>query len=67
MGFAPFGKVVYGMDVIDAFTPDMAKRPGAECAPDIRRKLFEEGNAYLDRQFPLLDKLLRCEPVPRAN
>ena len=24
-------------------------------------KLFEEGNAYLDREFPLLDKLIRAE------
>jgi hypothetical protein len=26
-------------------------------------KLFEEGNAFLDREFPLLDKLLRAQFV----
>jgi hypothetical protein len=25
--------------------------------------LFEEGNAYLDREFPLLDKLVRAEII----
>jgi hypothetical protein len=26
-------------------------------------KLFEEGSAYLDRDFPLLDKLIRASIV----
>jgi len=26
-------------------------------------KLFEEGNAYLDREFPLLDRLIRARIV----
>ena len=28
--------------------------------PPHQAKLFEEGNAYLDREFPLLDKLHRA-------
>jgi hypothetical protein len=28
-------------------------------------KLFEEGNAYLDREFPLLDKLIRARIIHR--
>jgi hypothetical protein len=26
-------------------------------------RLFEEGNAYLDREFPRLDKLLKAEII----
>jgi len=27
-------------------------------------KMFEEGNAYLDREFPKLDKLIRATIIP---
>jgi hypothetical protein len=29
-------------------------------------KLFEEGNAYLDREFPHLDKLIRATIIETA-
>jgi hypothetical protein len=30
-------------------------------------RLFAEGNAWLDRDFPKLDKLLRAGVLPRAR
>ncbi len=58
MGFAPFGKVVQGMDVVDTLYSGYGERSGGGMRAGHQGKLFEEGNAYLDLQFPLLDKLL---------
>lgn len=61
MGFAPFGKVVDGMDVVDSLYPGYGETSGGGMRSGHQGKLFEEGNAYLDREFPLLDKLIRAE------
>ena len=63
MGFAPLGKVVEGMDVIDQLYNGYGETSGGGMRAGHQAKLFEEGNAYLDREFPLLDKLIRCETV----
>jgi cyclophilin family peptidyl-prolyl cis-trans isomerase len=65
MGFAPFGKVVEGMDVVDSLCAGYAEQSGGGMRAGHQGKLFDEGNAYLDREFPLLDKLLRAEIVPQ--
>jgi cyclophilin family peptidyl-prolyl cis-trans isomerase len=57
-GFAPFGKVVAGMDAVDRLYSEYGERSGSGMRAGRQGKLFEEGNAYLDREFPLLDKLL---------
>ncbi len=64
-GFAPFGKVVEGMDVVDKLYSGYGETSGGGMRGGKQGKLFEEGNAYLDRQFPLLDKLLRARTEPR--
>jgi imidazolonepropionase-like amidohydrolase/cyclophilin family peptidyl-prolyl cis-trans isomerase len=63
MGFAPFGKVVEGMDVVDKLYQGYGERSGGGMRAGKQDKLFEEGNAYLDREFPLLDKLLSARIV----
>ena len=63
-GFAPFGKVVEGMDVVDKLYNGYGERSGSGMRAGRQGKLFEEGNAYLDREFPLLDKLVRATIVP---
>ncbi|HXW56138.1 MAG TPA: peptidylprolyl isomerase [Candidatus Cybelea sp.] len=67
MGFAPFGQVVQGMDVVDHLYSGYAERSGGGMRAGHQGKLFEEGNAYLDREFPLLDKLLRATVVWRLD
>ena len=64
MGFAPFGKVIDGMDVIDNLYSGYGETSGGGMRAGHQAKLFEEGNRYLDREFPLLDKLIRCEVLP---
>ena len=66
MGFAPFGKVVEGMDVVDALYSGYGETSGGGMRAGHQARLFEEGNRYLDRDFPLLDKLSHCEVLPAA-
>ena len=63
MGFAPFGKVVEGMSVIDKLYAGYGETSGGGMRAGHQGKLFEEGNAYLDREFPLLDRLVRAEII----
>lgn len=63
MGFAPFGKVVEGMDVVDRLYSAYGEHSGGGMRGGRQAKLFEEGNAYLDRNFPHLDHLLRAAIV----
>ena len=62
-GFAPLGKVVEGLDVVDNLYSGYGENSGGGMRAGRQGKLFEEGNAYLDRQFPLLDRLLRARVV----
>ncbi len=62
-GFAPFGKVVEGMDVVDKLYSGYGEQSGGGMRAGKQGKLFEEGNAYLDREFPLLDKLISARMV----
>jgi cyclophilin family peptidyl-prolyl cis-trans isomerase len=59
-GFAPFGKVVEGMDVVDKLFSGYSEKSGGGMRAGKQAKLFEEGNAYLDREFPRLDRLIRA-------
>jgi len=50
MGFAPVGKVVSGMDVVNQLNGEYEDRP-TEKQPEITT----QGNAYLKKEFPNLD------------
>jgi peptidyl-prolyl cis-trans isomerase A (cyclophilin A) len=64
-GFAPFGAVTDGMDVVDKIYPGYGERPD-------QQRITEEGKAYLDKNFPMLDsikaaKILPAEPAAPAD
>jgi homoserine O-acetyltransferase len=59
-GFAPFGQVVQGMDVADALNAEYGEAAGGGIRAGRQQPLFDGGNAYLDREFPRLDRLLRA-------
>jgi peptidyl-prolyl cis-trans isomerase A (cyclophilin A) len=62
-GFAPLGKLVEGMDVAAKLYAGYAEASGGGMRGGKQAKLFEEGNAYLDREFPKLDKLISAEII----
>jgi peptidyl-prolyl cis-trans isomerase A (cyclophilin A) len=49
-GFAPFGQVVTGMEVVDTLYAGY----GRANVPD-QRRIVREGNAYLAAEYPMLD------------
>jgi len=56
MGFAPFGKVVEGMDVVQQFYSGYGEGAPGGRGPD-QGRITNEGRAYLDKNFPLLDSI----------
>jgi peptidyl-prolyl cis-trans isomerase A (cyclophilin A) len=55
-GFAPFGRVTKGMDVVDKIYGGYGDAP---TGPD-QGRLQAEGNAYLTKQFPKLDYIKKA-------
>ncbi len=62
-GFAPFAKVVEGMDVVDKFYSGYGEmRPEGKYIDPTR--VEGEANEYLVQRFPNLDYILRTEILP---
>lgn len=55
--FAPFGQVVEGMRVLDSLYSGYGEGRPAGQGPD-QMRVEENGNAYLDEEFPKLDRVL---------
>ena len=53
-GFAPFGQVVSGMDVVDKIYNGYGEGAPRGKGPD-QGRIQMEGNAYLNKEFPRLD------------
>ncbi len=62
-GFAAFGQVVEGMNVVERLYLAYGEGPPRGPGPD-QNKIETEGNAYLERQFPRLDYIKRALIVP---
>jgi peptidyl-prolyl cis-trans isomerase A (cyclophilin A) len=56
MGFSPFGEVVEGMDVVDKLYNGYGEGAPRGPGPD-QGRINEQGNAYLEEQFPKLDAI----------
>ena len=56
MGFSPFGKVVEGMNVVRKFYSGYGEGAPSGKGPD-QSRLTNEGKAYLDKSFPLMDSI----------
>ena len=55
MGFAPFGKVVEGMEVVDKLFDGYA-----DGLRSLQGRIAEEGNAFLEKTYPNLDTIRRA-------
>jgi homoserine O-acetyltransferase len=63
-GFAPIGRVVEGMDVADRLNAEYGENSGSGIRAGKQQPLFDGGNAYLDREYPRLDRIIRARVVP---
>ena len=62
-GFSPLGTVVRGMDVVDRLNAEYGETAGGGMRGGNQGPVFAGGNAYLDRNYPRLDHLVRAEIV----
>ncbi len=56
-GFAPFGTVIDGMDIVDKIYSGYGERPD-------QGRITVEGKAYLDKNFPQLDRITSAKVLP---
>ena len=56
MGFAPFAQVVDGMNIVDSLNKEYGEGAPQGKGPD-QGRIQMQGNAYLDADFPRLDKI----------
>lgn len=52
-GFVPFGKVVQGMDVVDSLFAEYGEQTTSK-----QGSIMQEGNAFLDQNYPKLDSIV---------
>ncbi len=62
-GFAPFGQVTRGMAVVEQLYAGYGETSGGGLRAGRQDALFTGGNAYLDRHFPKLDRLIGMKEV----
>jgi peptidyl-prolyl cis-trans isomerase A (cyclophilin A) len=63
-GFVPFGRVVEGMEHALALNAEYGETSGSGIRAGKQDWLFAEGNGYLDKAFPRLDRIVRAVVVP---
>lgn len=56
--FVPFGRVIRGMDVADRLNKEYGENAGGGIRAGKQDPLFDGGNAYIDRMYPKLDKIM---------
>lgn len=66
LGFAPVGRVVEGMEVVDSLYSGYGEGPPAGKGPD-QDRIAAEGNRYLEREFPKLDYIRSAAVVRTAD
>jgi cyclophilin family peptidyl-prolyl cis-trans isomerase len=62
-GFAPIGRVVSGLDVVDRLYAGYGEGAGGGMRGGQQGKILAGGKAYLDASFPRLDHLVRARIV----
>jgi cyclophilin family peptidyl-prolyl cis-trans isomerase len=58
--FVPIGRIVEGMEVADKLHSEYGERAGGGIRAGQQGPLFEQGNAYLEKNFPRLDAIKKA-------
>jgi peptidyl-prolyl cis-trans isomerase A (cyclophilin A) len=61
-GFAPFGQVTEGMDVVDKLYDGYGEGAPNGSGPS-QKRMEKQGNPYLERDFPKLDYIKKAEII----
>jgi len=64
-GFAPIGRVIEGMAVVDSLYSGYGESSGGGVRAGKQGPLISGGNAYVDREYPKLDRLIRITIIDR--
>jgi peptidyl-prolyl cis-trans isomerase A (cyclophilin A) len=62
--FVPFGRVIEGMDIADAWFDGYGEAAGGGIRAGKQDPVFQGGNAYLKKNFPNLDYIRTARVVP---
>ncbi len=62
--FVPIGRITSGMEVADSLYAGFGETSGGGIRAGHQQRLFEEGNPYLDKNFPKLDFIKRVQVMP---
>ena len=62
--FTILGTVIEGMSVLDSLYAGYGERSGSGVRQGRQGPLLTGGNAYMDREFPLLDRIVRVTVAP---
>jgi len=62
-GFAPFGRVTEGMEIVEKFYSGYGEGPPRGNGP-YQGRLQEDGNTYLEEFFPKLDHVKKATVIP---
>jgi len=67
--FAPIGRVVQGMDIVDSLYANYGEAPSSDPPLGDVKRLYRESNKYLDERYPKLDRIvkitIRPNPPPK--
>jgi homoserine O-acetyltransferase len=63
--FTVLGTVIEGMSVVDSLYSGYGESSGSGVRQGKQGPLEEGGNAYMDRAYPLLDRIFRVSVAPR--
>ena len=66
-GFAPFGRVVEGMEVVASLHGDYGERSGGGMRAGAQDSIILQGNAWLDRAWPALDRVIWAGVVKQGT
>ena len=65
--FVPFGRIINGMEVADALNGEYGESSGGGIRGGKQQPLFEQGNLYLQQNFPHLDVIIRARVIGRLT
>jgi homoserine O-acetyltransferase len=65
--FTVLGRVVEGMAVLDSLYSGYGESSGSGVRQGRQGPLAAGGNAYMDREFPLLDRIVRVTVAERRR